>query len=49
MATEEKIILKSQAEKNLAYAKNLNRKARFMTNKEAVQYSLKREFGKNKK
>ena len=46
---EEKKIFKSQAEKNLAYAKNLNRKARFMTNKEAVQYSLKREFGKNKK
>lgn len=46
---EEKKIFKSQAEKNLAYAKNLNRKARFMTNKEAVQYSLKREFGKNNK
>lgn len=46
---EEKKIFKSQAEKNLAYAKNLNRKARFMTNKEAVQYSLKREFGKNEK
>ena len=46
---EEKKIFKSQAEKNLAYAKNLNRKARFMTNKEAVQDSLKRVFGKNKK
>ena len=46
---EEKIIFKTQAEQNLAYAKSLNRKARFMTNKEAVQESLKREFRKNKK
>lgn len=46
---EEKKIFKSQAEQNLAYAKSLNRKARFMTNKEAVQESLKREFRKNKK
>lgn len=46
---EEKIIFKTQAEQNLAYAKSLNRKARFMSNKEAVQESLKREFGKNKK
>ena len=45
---EEKIIFKTQAEQNLAYAKSLNRKARFMTNKEAVQESLKREFRKNK-
>lgn len=46
---EEKKIFKTQAEENLAYAKSLNRKARFMTNKEAVQESLKREFRKNKK
>ena len=46
---EEKIIFKTQAEQNLAYAKSLNRKARFMSNKEAVQESLKREFRKNKK
>lgn len=46
---EEKKIFKSQAEQNLAYAKDLNRKARFMSNKEAVQESLKIEFGKNKK
>lgn len=46
---EEKKIFKTQAEQNLVYAKNLNRKARYMSNKEAVQNSLKREFGKNKK
>lgn len=43
---EEKKIFKTQAEQNLSYAKNLNRKARYMSNKEAVQMSLKREFGK---
>ncbi|GEM_PF-5048942 len=46
---EEKKKFKTQAEQNLAYAKNLNRKARYISNKEAVKESLKREFRKNKK